>query len=490
MGRIIYKKIFWLILILVPVTIGAISGTDAPEILNIQIREVTDNTAVITWETGGEADSMVNYGLSNNYGIERDPLPDKKAHGVVLTDLRKNTNYHFRVVSSDDLGNQALSGDFTFVTTGYEDIPDIEKVDEENQKALVAQVVDALDNISDIEALNIVSDKIQSVQQVILNPPHVIGLPRVESISMDGAVVRWATVREANSIVSIAKDIEYDETRSDPYMSSQGHMSESTMEHVVELVGLESATLYHIKAISEDSIGMLGESGDLTFRTLSHLPGIKNVAVVKTEETSATIAWGTSLAAAGVVEYTDMTTGQVRSQGSPEFVMNHTVRLENLTFGTRYSALVIASNANGEEVRSEEFSFITIRDTAKPIISKVANESTLYPGAETKIQTVIAWGTDEPAICIFKYMQGLSMSEDDAFSPESVPEYKTEHVQVVLEFMPSTVYKFWVECTDRADNKARSEDFVLFTPEKEKSIIDILMENFEGSFGWIKNMGK
>ena len=485
-----HKKIMVVLVLMTPVFVGAISGTDAPDILNIQIREVTDDTAVITWETSEEADSMVNYGLSNNYGIERDPLSDKKAHGVVLTKLIKNTNYHFRVVSSDDDGNQAVSGDFTFVTTGYEDIPDIEKVEEEDQRALVAQVVDALDNISDIEALNIVSDKIQSVQQVILNPPHVIGLPRVESITIDGAVIRWATAREANSLVSLATEIEYDETRSDPYSSTQGSLSESTMEHVIELVGLKSATLYHIKAISEDNIGMIGESGDLTFRTLSHLPGIQNVSVVKTEETSATIAWGTSLPAAGVVEYTDMTTGQMRTQGSPEHILSHTVRLENLTFGTRYSAVVVASNVNGEEVRSEEFSFVTIRDTAKPIISKVANESTLYPGAETKIQTVIGWGTDEPAVCIFKYMQGLGVSEDDVFSPDSVREYKTEHVQVVLEFMPSTVYKFWVECTDHAGNLARSEDFVLFTPEKEKSIIDILMENFEGSFGWIKNMGK
>ena len=490
MGNTVYKKIIWFLVFLVPITIGAITGTDAPEILNIQIREVTDDTTTITWETSEEADSMVNYGLSNNYGIERDPLSDKKAHGVVLTHLKKNTSYHFRVVSSDIDGNQAVSGDFTFTTTGYEDIPDIEKVEEDNQKALVAQVVDALEQITDEDALNIISDQVQSTSQSVLQPPHVIGLPRVESITMDSAVVRWATARSANSMVSIATEIEYDETRGDPYSTNQGHLNEATMEHVVEIVGLESATLYHIKVVSEDSFGMIGESGDLTFRTLSHLPGIQGVSVIKTEETSATISWSTTLPAAGVVEYTDMTTGQVRSQGSPEYTTGHTVRIENLTFGTRYSAIVIASNANGEEVRSDEFSFITIRDTAKPIISKVANESTLYPGAETKIQTVIAWGTDEPAVCKFKYMQGLGTSEEDAYSPESVEEFKTEHVQVVLEFAPSTVYKFWVECTDRAGNHARSEDFVLFTPEKEKSIIDILMENFEGSFGWIKNMGK
>ena len=64
-----------------------------------------------------------------------------------------------------------------------------------------------------------------------------------------------------------------------------------------------------------------------------------------------------------------------------------------------------------------------------------------------------------------------------------------DHVRVVTEFLPSTVYKFWVSCEDRSGNDVRTEDFVLFTPEKEKSIIDIILENFEGTFGWVKNIG-
>ena len=46
-----------------------------------------------------------------------------------------------------------------------------------------------------------------------------------------------------------------------------------------------------------------------------------------------------------------------------------------------------------------------------------------------------------------------------------------------------------MKCTDEAGNETQSEDFVLITPVKEKSIIDIILENFEGTFGWVKNIG-
>jgi len=52
------------------------------------------------------------------------------------------------------------------------------------------------------------------------------------------------------------------------------------------------------------------------------------------------------------------------------------------------------------------------------------------------------------------------------------------------------VYKFALICADQVGNSVQSEDFVLFTPAKEKNIIDIIIENFQGTFGWVKNIGK
>jgi hypothetical protein len=219
------------------------------------------------------------------------------------------------------------------------------------------------------------------------------------------------------------------------------------------------------------------------------VPTIDDVQIVKIEEDSATFAWSTDIPAAGAVIYENTETGEIRSEGSPEFLTTQTVRLTDLSLGVTYVAMVRAENEQGEPSESEPITFKTIRDEEPPIISRVNNESTLYPGAETRIQTIVTWGTDEPGYCRLFYNQGLAPAED-ATEMDANTEPTIDHVRVITEFLPSTVYKFWVTCEDRSGNEIRSEDFVLFTPEKEKSIIDIILENFEGTFGWVKNIGK
>jgi hypothetical protein len=189
------------------------------------------------------------------------------------------------------------------------------------------------------------------------------------------------------------------------------------------------------------------------------------------------------------VVYENTVTGEIRSEGSPEFLTTQTVRLTDLTLGATYIATVKAENEQGEASESDPIAFTTTRDVEPPIISRVNNESTLYPGAETRIQTILSWGTDEPSYCRLYYSQGLVATES-ATEIAANPDPAIDHVKVLTEFLPSTVYKFWVVCLDRSNNEAKSEDFVLYTPEKEKSIIDIILENFEGAFGWVKNIGK
>jgi hypothetical protein len=132
-----------------------------------------------------------------------------------------------------------------------------------------------------------------------------------------------------------------------------------------------------------------------------------------------------------------------------------------------------------------------VRDVIPPVISKVRNESTLYPGEDTKVQTILSWVTDEPSICQVYYSQGLvknANGEGDSLPIETGAV--TDHTQVVVGFTPGTVYKFWMVCNDEANNPTQSEDYVLITPIKEKNIIDIILENFQGTFGWVNKIGK
>ena len=95
-------------------------GADAiqPAITNVQIVNVGEREVTITWETDENSDSTVNYGLQEDYGIVRVPVADKQQHSITLEDLEPGRTYYFRVVSSDELGNQGISANYKVVTTG------------------------------------------------------------------------------------------------------------------------------------------------------------------------------------------------------------------------------------------------------------------------------------------------------------------------------------------------------------------------------------
>ncbi len=463
-----------------------ILADDPPEITGVRVASSSNTSATITWTTDKPSDSIVNFGKQPHYGIMRDPGFDKTVHSVTLEDLDASTIYHFRVSSGDELGNQGVSGDYVFVTGGFQDIEDIEQVTSVEQQTLVGQAKDAISQITDPEALKLVQQEVTDQAQDLLRPPEVIGQARAIDITATEAKIIWATSRDSNSIVNYASEGRFDGNN---YVQTAANLDDLTKDHEVLLTGLNPATTYHFQVKSEDEFGLSGESGDNTFVTKSPVPTIEDVQIIKIEADSATFAWSTDIPAAGAVIYENTATGEVRTVGSPEFLTTQTVRLTDLTLGVTYMAIVKAENEQGEPSESEPITFTTIRDEEPPLISRVNNESTLFPGGETRIQTIVTWGTDEPSYCRLYYNQGLVASEDATEMDENV-EPTNDHVRVITEFLPSTVYKFWVICKDRSDNEVRSEDFVLFTPEKEKSIIDIILENFEGTFGWVKNIGK
>jgi hypothetical protein len=465
----------------------------APVVSNVEITEVSDSKVVIEWETNIETDSTVNYGLNEYHGIMRDPLPNKKKHKIEIDKLEPSTTYHFRVVSSDAGGNKTASGGFVFTTGGIKKIPGIEEVAKEGgekEKALVEKVFYALEQISTPGAIELIADKVQEVAKKILVPPLIIGAPKVVA-ETDSAKIRWVTDRESGTMVYLVPDSEYDENSSDPYTLSQGDPDERVTEHEITIIGLKPASKYHFQVVSEDDTGLQGKSIDDIFQTKSVLPVIRNLRIIKVEETSATLSWSTDLPASGEVEYKNLRNNSTKTAGDPLFAVSHTVKLVDLEFGTKYSVFVKAKNEAGDEVMSDPLAFTTVKDEVAPIISKVTNESTLFPGDEVKIQTLVGWQTDEPSFCQFFYTQGLGRGgaeKGDSLLKETEPT--VPHVQVIIGLAPATVYSFWVICDDIYGNSTRSENFVLFTPRKEKSIIDIILENFEATFGWVKNINQ
>ena len=470
-----------------PNSLLAQSGTP-PKITGISIVQPTPTTTVVTWDTDVSADSEVNYGLNKDYGISRDAFPDKTHHVVTITDLEPSMLYHLRIGSADSLGNQALTGDYVIKTNTVLSKKELEKIPVE-ERVYVDRAITSIKLIKSAEGLKVVAEAVNEQAKKELVAPAIIGYPRLDEIGTDHASVSWATDREAGSKINYARETEYKEGSDNPYTTQAGDEGERVKEHKVLLSGLTPGTTYHFNAESPAETGLTGISRDTTFVTKALQPSVANFHIVKAETDSVTLAWNTNIPASGVVEYTNTKNKFAQSAGSPIFATTHLVKISNLSLGARYSAVVKAMNSLGETVTSNQIYFATVKDVSPPLISKVSDESTLYASADVKVQTIVSWQTDEKAFCQFYYREGLNPNIDPVGLGEE-KDPRQDHVEVIVEFLPSTVYQFWVECKDPSGNKGKSENFVLFTPNKEKSIIDIILENFQGTFGWVNNIGK
>lgn len=461
---------------------------DPPIISDVVISSTTATSTVISWKTDEDADALVQYGLDEKYGVVRDVLLDQKDHSITLTNLLPSTVYHVRIVSTDATANQGISSGFKFKTEGLVEVEGLGEDVGLEDRAAAERAIAAIGEIGSGAALGAIAEALGERAKEIIKPPSIIGDPRVEA-GIDSAVITWVTDIESNSLVAFAAQDEYDPSSAKPYTIVQGQADESVLAHSVEIVGLEPATIYHYQVSSQGVIGPPGKSRDAEFTTKAILPEILDITLQKIQEESVTISITTSVPTSALIEYTDEETEETLSKGDPTFLATHSIQIDGLTLGTAYSAIVRVRNEAEDEIVSDPIFFVTVPDEEPPTISTVNNESTLFPGEDVKIQTIVSWDTDEPSVCAFFYQEGIGPGIDPESTEQEVNP-TLEHVQVLTSLLPSSVYKFWIECNDRAANFARSEDFVLVTPTKEKSIIDIILENFEGTFGWVKNITK
>jgi hypothetical protein len=102
----------------------SISNADVPAgppvITNVAAGSITTTGATITWTTNVPTNSRVDYGPGPaiNY-VSNTPTVATLVlnHSMALTGLTPGTLYNYRVRSRDGLGNQTISGNFTFTTT-------------------------------------------------------------------------------------------------------------------------------------------------------------------------------------------------------------------------------------------------------------------------------------------------------------------------------------------------------------------------------------
>jgi subtilisin family serine protease len=88
-----------------------------PQILTgPSVLAIGETSATIVWTTDEDSDSVIHYGPTSGYGLEKSDLSMKKSHQIILTDLDPSTTYFFKAASTDATGNTIESEDTTFKT--------------------------------------------------------------------------------------------------------------------------------------------------------------------------------------------------------------------------------------------------------------------------------------------------------------------------------------------------------------------------------------
>lgn len=459
-----------------------------PIILSIEVKDISYTSVTITWRTNEATDSFVKYGKTTDYGnTAGNPEESKTSHSVSLASLTPGSTYHFKVFGKDSYGNLGSSADKTFTTLGIPAMTPEEAIPEE-EKGLVERIVDILTQLTNPYSVAFVSEALEESAQRVVGPPLIAGEYPIVETGSDWARITWVTDKTSNSLVAYASEEDYDPTKEKPYIIVSGNPDEMVVTHIVELINLQPATLYHFQARSKGKLGDWAKSDDKIFTTLSLLPEISEVKFISIKETEAILTWLTTLPTKTKIELINTETGEKTSQEDPSFLKAHTFTLEDLQMATDYSLQITAQDERGNQSISSVLPFSTSISKNPPIIYNVRITTALIPGRIERVQAIIFWKTDKPSTSKVYYQEGITTKQELAQSTFLDKKLVLDHIVITTAFKPGKVYQFKTESIDSFNNKSYSKNYTILTPQPKESVLDLIIKNFEETFGFLKRL--
>ena len=193
-------------------TLEQLSGSSL-SLSKIGLARLTNVTATVAWTSDVPATGQVEYGKNTSYGsMTAVNSSYVKDHLIELAQLSPNTTYHYRVISLNKSGSEAVSVDQSFTTADP-------------------------------------SDK----------TAPVISYIEVSDITHESATVTWITNELAAGEVEYALDLTY--VNIIPSDGSMGY------KHLAVIEDLDKSKTYHFRIKSTDWAGNASTSPDTTFVT-------------------------------------------------------------------------------------------------------------------------------------------------------------------------------------------------------------------------------
>lgn len=269
------------------------------QISNVQITDITGNTAKVTWETDDYATGIVNYGDSASLGKKERHTDYQKSHSIALDNLKSGTEYFVSVESTDVVGNRVVDNNIKTFTT--------------------------LDTTP---------------------PDKVTGLSLTQS-GKDFVKISWDT--------STASDLDH------YIIYRDNNKLKDTTTTSYHDTGLESGKEYSYKVSAIDKTGNEGQKSDSLPVTTTEVdttdPKITGVKVSHITQTGAEVSWSTTEKSSSIVLYgTSENLGQEKKDTN--LVQDHKISLTGLKKNETYYYKVRScdSNDNCEESSIGKFS--------------------------------------------------------------------------------------------------------------------------------------
>jgi hypothetical protein len=463
----------------------------APIISAVTAKANTDGTVTVTWTTNEETNSFIEYGTANTYGNVTGSWEYTTKHTINVEGLDANTVYHYRVSSVDPGKNRSVSTDATIQT-----VPSAQ-LSNQSLQDIIKEKDDLLSTLSkkaDTNTLeNALEDQYAFIQDLAqsLPTPSMAGEPKVESTA-SSATISWTSDKEANSLVGIATAAEYQVNPKSPYTQVIGDPNTYTTKHTVILTNLQPATVYHYQIRSKTKVSQETKSVDFTFSTKEKAFEISSYIIDKTSSDDVIFRWTTNVNSDSTVQYIPYRNNikqvdevKVVSDTVPTII--HQVSVPGLEAGTFYDIELKSTNSDGSVATKLIDAFTTDTENAAPLISQIQTTSAMSPGKDSKVQTIISWTTNEPATSRVYYRKGVGAATDELPEKTSLDDsYSRRHIVVVTAFDPGAVYQFKVESIDSSGAVSLSKPLTVLTPQKEQTVLDVIINAAEQTFGWLK----
>lgn len=450
-----------------------VTDSTPPNVSVITVAPITTTGATINFTTDEIGNSRIEYGTDAGYGQGTNLNTTLSLnHSVALSSLTPNTLYHYRIITSDEIGNETITSDETFTTLALSNVGVTSGTSETTTITTVpVQPTQPTQPVQLIQPTQPVQVTIQTPSDT--TAPVISGIGTA-SLGITDATLAWSTNELANSTLEYGTNQNYGTHATIPLSA--------LLSHSATLTGLSPNTTYyyciHATDLSQNSSNSCPHSfttdaAPVTIPqtpTDTTAPQISLITVVPIATSTATIGWTTNELATSSLQY-----GLTTNYGSTVYLagasaLTHSTSLSGLQPNTTYHFRIISTDAAGNTQMSVDETFSTealpqvsvqtqnqvapqvvTPVTPQPVVTQVAPQtiphvttvliSNIETGAVSTSTVTVTWNTNLPSDSQIEYGNSENLGSQTTLDSTLT----TSHSVTIGGLTPNTNYIYKVK---------------------------------------------